>query len=206
MNDCAELVGLIDLGIAVRVLAAAEIVAEEDSESWRRSTHEADLQLELSPDKQHVGRSDDICRSASHCSSVLAMKICGEDFSTLTDQPVGPRTTSANNDQAKTEDGVESDSLSPRDGRVPCDNAGQHYSVEVTDRSANASSGIDDVAVFKALIIRSESILDVECHPIGLRGLAVDEKHDAEGDGVHDGEYDGEPYAPVPSLRVRPCN
>jgi hypothetical protein len=74
VNDCARLVRLFILRIDVRMLAAAEIAAEKDSESWRRGTHDSDLQLELSPDEEHVGRSGHVCRSAGHCSSMLAMR------------------------------------------------------------------------------------------------------------------------------------
>ena len=55
------------------------------------------------------------------------------------------------------------------------DDARQRHSVEIANRSAHSSGGVNDIAVLKASVIRSKSILNVESHPISSSRPAVDE-------------------------------
>jgi hypothetical protein len=85
---------------------------------------------------------------------------------------------------------------------MPCDNARQCHSVEIADRSTHSGRGVDDIAILEAGIFCSESVLDVESHPVSLGRSAVDEQHDAECDRVHNGKSNCKPDTPVPLLRV----
>ena len=89
---------------------------------------------------------------------------------------------------------------------MPSNNTRQRYSVKIADRSTHSRRGIDDIAVLEASIIRRQRVLDIERHPVRFGRSAVDEKHDAERDRVHDCESDGEPDAPIPFFGVGACD
>jgi len=85
---------------------------------------------------------------------------------------------------------------------MPGDDAGKGYSIEIADRSADSSRGVDDIAILEASVICRQRVFDVESHPVSLGWPAVDKKHDAESDSVHNGEGYREPNTPVPLLGV----
>jgi hypothetical protein len=85
---------------------------------------------------------------------------------------------------------------------MPGDDARKRYGVEIADRCADSGSGVYDIAILQASVIRRQRILDVESHPVSLGRPAVDKKHYAESDCIHNGKGDCEPDTPVPLLRV----
>jgi hypothetical protein len=83
---------------------------------------------------------------------------------------------------------------------VPSDDAGQRYCVEIADHCAHAGCSVDGIAILEASIVRSESVFDIECHPVSSRRPTVDQEHDAECNGIQNRERDCKPDAPVPFL------
>jgi hypothetical protein len=124
------------------------------------------------------------------------------DAATLTHQIVSPHTTRRNNNQAKTKYPIECNPLPSRHRVVPRNDARQRDRIKITDSRDHPRQDIHGIAVRKARVLGSQSILDVERHPVGPQRPAVQKQHDAKGNGVGDGEADGEPDAPVPLLRV----
>jgi hypothetical protein len=55
------------------------------------------------------------------------------------------------------------------------DDVRQRYGIEVANRSAYSSGGVNNIAVFEASVIRSESILDVESYLVSSGRPTVDE-------------------------------
>jgi len=86
---------------------------------------------------------------------------------------------------------------------VPRNDARQRDRIQIADSRDHSRQDIHSIAVREARVLGSKSILDVERHPVSPQRPAVQEQHDAESDGVGDGEADSEPNAPVPPLRVR---
>jgi hypothetical protein len=124
----------------------------------------------------------------------------------LTYQPVGANTTRCDNNESKTEDCIESNSLPSWHIVVPGDDARQRDRIEIADSRDHSSYCVHNIAVIEASIILCESELDVESHPVSPGRLTVQQQHNTEDDGVGDGEPDSEPDAPVPFLRVSACD
>jgi hypothetical protein len=85
---------------------------------------------------------------------------------------------------------------------MPGDDARQRHGVEIADRRADSGGSVDDIAILQAGVIRGQRILDVESHPVSPGRPAVDKKHNAECDCIHNSEANCEPDTPVPLLRV----
>jgi hypothetical protein len=84
---------------------------------------------------------------------------------------------------------------------LPREEARQRHRVDVANRSADTGHRIDDAGVH-ALVVLCQGVLEVKRHPVRTSGCAVGQKDDAEGEGVSNGEGDGEPDEPLVSFRV----
>ena len=86
---------------------------------------------------------------------------------------------------------------------MPGDDAGKCHCVKIAEHGANTSRSVDGVAVREASKVGSESIFEVESHPVCFCWPTVDKEHDAECNGVQDRENNCKPDTPVPILGVR---